>query len=83
MDRNRYRAQTSEPGAHVVGRVADRRIEHGVELRTAQVQIPSDGADELLGAHARRDLVGRQIDREATSEPHWILGQLRGVGKST
>ena len=62
VERHRDGAAAGEHRAHLVARVRDRGIQHGVALRIAQAQQVRQRRDELLGADARADV--RALDRE-------------------
>ena len=54
-------AQPGQRRAHLVGGVADRRVQHGVAGRVAQLEVLRQRRDELLRADAGGDL-GRRVD---------------------
>ena len=58
---DRHRAAAGEDRTHLVGRIRDRGIEHGVARRVPQLEEVRERRDELLGADARADLLG--VDR--------------------
>ena len=68
--------------AHGIGRVADSRVQHGVELRRAQPQPVRQTRDQLLGSDACSNTGGGHTDPEAVGEPlHRRLTQLRGADR--
>ena len=64
IDGHRDRSTTSEKCAHLVGRVGNRWVQHGVSFRRSKLQVLRCGGDEFLRADARGDLRHR-IDRRA------------------
>ena len=69
VDRHRYRAQPGEEGAHLVGGVRHRGVEHGVARRVAQRQHPRQRRHHFLGADARDDVVDGDRAAEAAFDP--------------
>ncbi len=69
VDRDRYRSTSRQRGAHLVRRVRDGRVQDGVPGRRAQPQQVRQRRDELLGPHARADLLAGDLDAEASRQP--------------
>ena len=61
--------QPGQLGAHGVGRVRHRRVEHGVALGLAQAQHVGRGGDQLLRPDARGHRRGHLVQPEATGQP--------------
>ncbi len=66
---HRNRPQTREASAHLVGRVRDRRVEHGVTRRIPEVQHMGQRRHELLGADTRDHAVGIDTHVETPTDP--------------
>ncbi len=62
-------AASGQRGTHLVGRVGDRRVQHGVEVGSAQPQPLRQRAHELLRADARRRMGGIHGEVEAALDP--------------
>jgi hypothetical protein len=52
---HRHGPHTRERGAHLIGRICDSRIQHGVAARIAQAQGVRERCDEFFRADARAD----------------------------
>ena len=62
-------AQAGQAGAHLVRRVRDGRVQHGVSCGVAQCEEAGEGGHELFGADAGEHGVGRHRDAEAAVDP--------------
>jgi hypothetical protein len=78
VEGHRDRAQAGQAGAHLVRRVRDARVQHGVARGITEREHPGQGRHELLGADAGEHRLGRHGDAEAATDPRRRCLPVRG-----